>query len=70
MALINSYLFQGSNIGPNGILADSQNVPEMMYLIVKKNFGLANTIPDRLYTSETYPNFKNESLFDIKKYHY
>jgi hypothetical protein len=59
MATIGSYLFQGSNIGPNGLLRDAQNIPEMMYLIIKKNFGLANTIPDRLYASETVPNTRN-----------
>lgn len=59
MATITSYLFEGSNIGSNGIFRDAQNIPEMMYLIVKKNFGLANTIPDRLYSSETVPNIRN-----------
>jgi hypothetical protein len=59
MTTITSYLFQGSNIGSDGLLKDAQNIPEMMYLIVKKNFGLANTIPDRLYSSETVPNIRN-----------
>jgi len=55
------YLFQGSNIGINGILNDGQNVPEMLYLIQKKFFGLANVVLDRPYTGEFVANF-NDSI--------
>jgi len=51
-----TYLFRGSNIGPNGIFRDAQNVPEMLYLIQKKFFGLANTLPDLIIGAETKPN--------------
>ena len=40
-----SYIFKGSNIGPNGVTADTVDIPEMMYLISKKFFGYPNTIP-------------------------
>lgn len=56
-----SYLFQGATIGPAGIFNDTQNVPEMLYLIQKKFFGLANTLPDLNIVSETFPN----SIFQI-----
>jgi hypothetical protein len=49
-------LFQGNTIGSAGILNDTQNVPEMLYLIQKKFFGLANTLPDLIITAETFPN--------------
>ena len=57
MAVDTSYLFRGSNIGPNGIFRDGQNVPEMLYLIQKKFFGLANTLVDVNFTAEALPNF-------------
>ena len=46
------YLFQGSNIGQFGVRRDAINIPEMMYFLTKKNFGIANTIPDILYNAE------------------
>ena len=50
------YLFQGSNIGPNGVLADAIDIPEMMYLIQKKFLGYPNTVPDILYPAELLPS--------------
>ena len=41
------YLFQGSNIGPNGVLADAIDIPEMMYLIQKKFLGSIVMQPER-----------------------
>jgi hypothetical protein len=51
-----SYIFKGSNIGPNGVTADTVDIPEMMYLISKKFFGYPNTIPDIIYSSELAPS--------------
>lgn len=51
-----TYLFQGSNIGPDGVLRDTLNVPEMLFLMQKKFFGIPNTVPDQIYTSEFRPN--------------
>jgi hypothetical protein len=50
------YIFQGSNIGPNGVLNDALDIPEMFYAFQKKFFGLPNTIPDILYSSELLPS--------------
>jgi hypothetical protein len=56
MANITDYLFKGSNIGNKGVLADGINSPELLFLIQKKIFGLATTIPDQNYTKEVQPN--------------
>ena len=56
MPAIPSYIFQGSNIGPGGVLADAIDIPEMMYLIQKKFLGFPNTIPDILYNNELKPS--------------
>jgi hypothetical protein len=53
------YLFEGSNIGPFGVTYDTINIPEMMYLLTKKNFGIANTLPDIPYTAEFDANYLN-----------
>lgn len=53
------YIFQGSNIGPNGVLNDALDIPEMFYAFQKKFFGLPNTTPDKLYTSEFLPSITN-----------
>ena len=55
------YLFEGSNIGEFGVRRDAINIPEMMYFLTKKNFGIANTIPDILYNAE----FDADSLAKI-----
>jgi len=36
------YLFQGCNIGPDGVLNDGLNVPEILSAIQKKYLGIAN----------------------------
>jgi len=51
---INKYLFQGSNIGPNGILNDGQNIPEMLTAIQKKYLGQANIVIDTPYFTANY----------------
>jgi hypothetical protein len=51
-----SYIFQGSNIGTFGVTSDTIDIPEMMFLITKKIFGIPNTIPDIIYSSEVVPN--------------
>ena len=56
MAADPSYLFNGSNIGPFGVQRDAQNVPEMMYFIIKKNLGIINTVPDKIYNNEVGGN--------------
>ena len=56
MAADPSYLFTGQTIGPNGVVNDALNVPEMMYAIQKKFLGIPNTIPDIQYASEFYPS--------------
>jgi hypothetical protein len=53
------YLFQGSNIGVGGVTFDAIDIPEMMYLLTKKFFGIPNTIPDMLYSSEKKPNIED-----------
>jgi len=50
------YIFQGSNIGSTGVRYDTINIPEMMYLITKKVFGIPNTIPDLIYSTELKPS--------------
>ena len=57
MATDVSYFFQGSNIGPNGVLNDGINVPEYLYLLSKKFFGYINTVPDLSFISEDVPTF-------------
>jgi hypothetical protein len=59
MAAQADYLFLGSNIGPDGVLRDTQNIPEMMFLMTKKFLGIPTTIPDLIYTQETRPNLRN-----------
>lgn len=54
----NPYLFQGFTIGSSGVRYDTINIPEMMYLISKKLFGIPNTIPDLLYSDELQPSFR------------
>jgi hypothetical protein len=51
-----TYLFRGSNIGPDGVLYDTLNIPEMMYILQKKYLGVPNTIPDALYSTEFVPS--------------
>ena len=46
-----TYLFQGSNIGPGGVLYDALNVPEMFYVLQKKYLGIPNTVPDAFVTT-------------------
>lgn len=48
------YLFQGNNIGPDGIYSDGQNVPEMLYAFQKKMIGVANIVIDSSYLSINY----------------
>ena len=51
------YIFNGSNIGPNGRFNDLQNVPEILYALQKKVYGNTNIIIDRSYlTSGTGGN--------------
>ena len=54
------YLFQGSNIGTSGVRYDTINIPEMMYLLTKKAFGIPNTIPDLIYSSEFKPDIQSK----------
>jgi hypothetical protein len=56
MAANASYLFRGQTVGPNGVVNDAIDIPEMMYAIQKKFLGIPNTIPDILYSSEFYPS--------------
>jgi len=51
------YIFQGSNLGNEGVLRDALNIPEMFYFFQKKFFGFPNTVPDILYSSELVPSF-------------
>jgi hypothetical protein len=57
MATDVKYFFNGSNIGPNGILNDGINVPEYLYLLSKKFFGYVNTVPDLSFIGEDVPTF-------------
>jgi len=55
-----TYLFKGSNIGPNGIFRDSQNVPELLYALQKKLNGNTNITIDTSYlTTGTGGNFNS-----------
>lgn len=60
MAASTDYIFLGSNIGPNGVLRDAVNIPEMMFLISKKFLGIPTTVPDLNYAQETRPNINNQ----------
>jgi hypothetical protein len=52
--MADTYIFQGNNIGPNGIYRDGQNVPEILYALQKKSVGVANIVIDRSYLSINY----------------
>lgn len=58
MTDINAYLFNGTTIGPNGVLRDGIDVPEYLYLLSKKFFGYVNTVPDLVYYGEEVPSFQ------------
>ena len=45
------YIFQGQNIGTDGVLRDGQDIPEILYSIQKKFFGAANVVIDTSYLS-------------------
>ena len=48
------YLFQGCNIGPDGVLNDGLNVPEILSAIQKKYLGNANIVIDSAPTDVLY----------------
>lgn len=52
--MADEYLFEGTNIGPDGIYSDGQNVPEMLYAFQKKMVGVANIVIDNSYLSINY----------------
>ena len=54
MASISAYMFGGSNIGPDGILNDGQNIPETLFAIQKKFFGSANILIDSSYFTKSF----------------
>ena len=53
-----AYLFNGSNIGPSGLLSDALNIPEMLFFMQKKFLGIPLTVPDTVYSTEAQPNNK------------
>jgi len=62
MAATYRYLFEGKTIGNNSnIRFDTINIPEMMFIITKKMFGIPNTIPDLIYSSEYKPDTRNNT---------
>jgi len=48
------YLFQGCNIGPDGVLNDGLNIPEILSAIQKKYLGNANIVIDTSPNDVTY----------------
>jgi len=74
MAASTAYIFQGSNIGPKGVLDDAIDIPEMIFQIQKKFLGYPNTIPDIIYNTELQPSVNTKTpnsfpfLHQIKLY--